>query len=66
MMKKKVFMMFALLGAMAQGVWAESIKYIDRTWDEATKKETQAQLRDILRTYWEGHGGIEKVFSNPY
>ena len=27
---------------------------------------TQAQLRDILRTYWEGHGGIEKVFSNPY
>lgn len=34
--------------------------------DEATKKETQAQLRDILRTYWEGHGGIKKVFSNPY
>ena len=37
-------MMFALLGAMAQGVWAESIKYIDRTWDEATKKVVETEV----------------------
>lgn len=36
--------MFALLGAMAQGVWAESIKYIDRTWDEATKKVVETEV----------------------
>lgn len=29
--------------------------------DEATKKQTQAQLEAIIRKHWEGHGGYEKV-----
>lgn len=29
--------------------------------DEATKKQTQAQLEAIILKHWEGHGGYEKV-----
>lgn len=29
--------------------------------DEATKKQTQAQLEAIIRKHWEGHGEYEKV-----
>jgi hypothetical protein len=33
--------------------------------DEATKRRTQAVLRDIIRQHWEGAGGIEKVLAVP-
>lgn len=29
--------------------------------DETTKKQTQAQLREIIKIHWEGEGGIKKV-----
>jgi len=31
--------------------------------DEATKRQTQELLRNIIRQHWKGAGGIEKVLT---
>jgi len=37
-MMKKISMIITLLCAMAQGVWAESVTFNVRSWDEVNKK----------------------------